>query len=102
MLGNDRLYLAVLALATAEGDARQRVCLAMRNIDKLNENEFNNKPDLWRRIEALKLKTTIGGAQVINGRFIRDAYEFTALMRRNSTYSKYAKEIVGIWLETCE
>jgi hypothetical protein len=101
MLGNDRLYLATLALATAKGDARARVCLAMRNIDKLNRNEFSSNPALWVRIEKLKKETSSKGSQVINGRFLKDAYEHTAVFRKKSTYSKYAKQIWEMWLETC-
>lgn len=54
MIGNDGLYLAVRALTIAEGDVRARVCLAMLDVEKLNFNEFSDKPDLWKRIEKLK------------------------------------------------
>lgn len=101
MVGNDRLFLATLALATASGDARARVCLAMRNIDKLNKNEFINNLALWERIEWLKKETSSKGTQVINGRLLKDAYEHTALFRKNSTYASYAKQIWDMWLETC-
>jgi hypothetical protein len=101
MLGNDRLFLAVLALATAKGDARARVCLAMRNVEKLNKKEFTKNSQLWERIERLKKETTSKGAQVVNGRYLKDAYEHTAVFRKNSTYANYAKQIFEIWLETC-
>ena len=99
-IGNDRLYLAALALATVEGDARARVCVAMRNIDKLNKNEFTNNPALWGRVERLKKETSSKGAEVVNGRFLKDKYENTAVFRKNSTYANYAKQIWEIWLET--
>lgn len=101
MIGNDRLFLAVLALATVEGDVRTRVCIAMRNIEVIRQNEFKTKPELWKRIEALKVATKGKGALVMNGRVILDAYESTAKPRQNKTYTKYAKEIFEIWMETC-
>lgn len=102
MFGNDRLYLAVRTLATAEGDVRARVCVAMLDVEKLNINEFSNKPGLWKRIERLKKETSTKGRDVVNGRQNRDMYENTALMRQNKTYKRYAEEIMSIWLETCE
>lgn len=102
MIGNDRLFMAVLALATVEGDVRKRVCIAMRNIEVIREDEFKAKPELWKRIEALKVSTKSNGAQVINQRVILDAYENTAKARQNKTYSRYAKEIFEIWMETCK
>lgn len=65
MIGNDRLYLAVRTLATAEGNVRARVCIAMLDVEKLNQNEFNNKPILWKRIEGLKSKTSEKGPMVV-------------------------------------
>jgi hypothetical protein len=102
MIGNDRLYLAVRTLAAAEGNVRARVCIAMLDVEKLNQNEFNNKPILWKRIESLKSETSEKGSMVVNGRQIKNRYENTALMRRNKTYRRYAEEIMSIWLETCE
>lgn len=102
MIGNDRLYLAARTLATAEGDVRARVCVAMLDVEKLNINEFLDKPDLWKRIERLKNETSAKGAEVVNGRQIRDRYENTALMLQNKTYKRYAEEIMSIWLGTCE
>lgn len=46
MIGNDRLYLAVRALATAEGYARARVCLAMDIIEPIRVIEFVDKMEL--------------------------------------------------------
>lgn len=102
MIGNDRFYLAVLALATAEGDARSRVCLAMSIVDKFSINEFQNKPMLWKRLQALIKETSKRGPHIVNGRYLRDPYQHTAIFRRNSTYKIYAKEIMDIWIETCE
>jgi hypothetical protein len=102
MIGNDRLYLAVRTLATAEGDARARVCIAMLDVDKISPNEFKEEPHLWKRIEWLKKETSKKGKYIENGRLVRDMYENTALMRKNKTYKKYAEEIIGIWFETCE
>ena len=101
MIGNDRLYLAALALATVEGDVRARVCIAMRNIDKLNKNEFKSNPVLWERIQQLKKETSSKGPQIVNGRFLKDAYENTAYFRKNATYAGYAKQIWEMWVETC-
>jgi len=92
--------MAVIALATGEGDVRKRVCIAMRNIEAIREDEFKAKFELWKRIEALKVVTKGNGALVINQRVILDAYENTAKARQNKTYSKYAKEIFEIWMET--
>jgi len=102
MVGNDRLYLAVRTLVTAEGDVRARVCTAMLDLEKINQNEFSNKPALWKRIEHLKRETSAKGGDVFNGRQNRDKYENTAVMRQNKTYRRYAEEIMSIWLETCE
>lgn len=102
MIGNDRLYMAVRTLATEEGDARARVCIAMLDIDKIVSNEFNGKPHLWKRIERLIKDTSAKGKFVENGMCLRNMYENTALMRQNRTYKKYAKEIMEIWLETCD
>ena len=94
--------MAVVALATAEGDARARVCLAMSIIEPLNKNEFSQKPDLWLRLEKLRRETKMKGPQVICGRLIKNAYENTAVARQNKTYKKYAKEIMDIWIQTTD
>lgn len=101
MIGNTRLYMAVRTLATEEGDARARVCIAMLDVDKISPNEFKGKPHLWKRIERLRNESSVKGKFVENGRMIRNTYENTALMRQNKTYKKYAEEIMAIWLETC-
>lgn len=101
MLGNDRLYLAVVALATEQGDVRKRVVLAMNIIEPLGQNEFKQNSKLWIRLERLKKATSKIGPLIVNGRFIKDAYTTTADSKNNSTYKKFAKEIFSIWLETC-
>ena len=100
MIGNDRLYLAAVALATAEGDARERVCLAMSIIEPLRANEFASRVDLWERLEKLRNDTKSKGPQIINGKVLTDAYQNTAYARQNKTYKKYAKEILDLWLES--
>jgi hypothetical protein len=100
MIGNDRLYMAVVALVTMEGDVRKRVCLAMENINTLRENEFNDRIDLWQRLTLLKEKTSSEGPLMVNGEVVKNAFEHTAESRINKTYAKYAKEIFDIWLET--
>ena len=102
MIGNDRLYLAVRALATAEGDVRKRVCLAMNIIEPIRRIEFSKRPDLWSRLDKLKQETSSKGPQIINGKVLKDAYHHTYINRPNKTYKKYAEEIMGIWFETCE
>jgi hypothetical protein len=102
MIGNDRLYLAVRALATAEGDVRKRVCLAMSIIEPIRQIELSKRPDLWSRLNELKKETSIKGPQIINGKVLKDAYHHTCINRPNKIYNKYAEEIMGIWYETCE
>jgi len=102
MLGNHRLFQAVRTLATAKGDVRTRVCIAMADIRVIGSMEFRNMPDLWKRIERLKKETSAKGPYVLNGRTIRNSYENTAYSRQNKTYEKYAEEILAIWLDTCE
>ena len=102
MIGNDRLYLAVLALATAEGDARARVCLAMSIIEPLRKIEFEDKPHLWVRLKKLEKGLSYKGPQIVNKKILKDSYLNTALHRHNKTYAKYAREIMSTWLETCE
>jgi hypothetical protein len=101
MIGNDRLYTAVRALATSEGDVRARVCLALSILAPLRESEFLYKPALWQNLKALKAETSSKGPLVINGKIIKDGYQNTASLRNNKTYKKYAQEIFAIWLETC-
>ncbi len=101
-IGNDRLYLAVKTLVSCEKDVRRRVCIAMLDIDKLSEIEFKNNPKLWERIKNLRHKTSYRGPQSLGKTVIRDKYEFTALHRKNKTYSKFASEILSIWIETTE
>jgi hypothetical protein len=102
MIGNDRLYLAVRALATAEGDVRARVCLAMDIIEPIRQIEFSKRPDLWNRLNQLRKETSIKGPQIINGKVLKDAYRHTSLTRQNKTYKKYAEEILVLWLESCD
>ncbi len=102
MFGNDRLYLAVVALATEQYDVRSRVVLAMNIMEPLSRNEFKQDLEIWNRLEKIKKETSKNGALIINGRFIKDAYANTASSKNNSTYKKYAKEIFNIWLETCK
>ncbi|MCO4090135.1 MAG: hypothetical protein HEQ17_14840 [Limnohabitans sp.] len=102
MIGNDRLYLALRALATAEGDVRKRVCLAMNIIEPIRQIEFSKRTDLWIRLDELKKETSSKGPQIINGKVLKDAYHHTCINRPNKTYKKYAEEIMDIWLETCE
>jgi hypothetical protein len=99
-IGNDRLFQAVQALATVEGDVRSRVCIAMRIISPINEREFSSNPALWSRICKLKIETSQRGPQKINGEIVKDSYEYTANNRKNRTYTRYAKEIMDLWLET--
>ena len=102
MLGNDRLYLAVVALATDTGDVRSRVVVAMNLIASLNKNEFQHNSELWKRIMKLKEETSKEGPQIINERFLKDAYANTAASKNNSTYKKFAIELFNIWIETCK
>ena len=72
----------------------------MGNINTLNENEFNDRVDLWQRLELLKEQTSSKGPLRVNGEVVKNAVEHTAESRMNKTYTKYAKEIFDIWLET--
>lgn len=102
MLGNDRLYSAVKALATAEGDVKARVCLAMSMLVSLNKNELDKIPGLLERVENLERVMASKGPLVINGCVVKDPYVHTSTGRRNKTYKKYAEEIMSIWLATFE
>ena len=53
MIGNTRLFQAVHALSTMEGDVRSRVVVAMREISVLGEHEFADRT-LWKRIEKFR------------------------------------------------
>lgn len=99
MIGNTRLFQAIYALSTMQGDVRTRVTVAMREIAVLGAHEFND-PNLWKRIENLKISTTKHGPLIINQRTIKDALENTAAKSKNTTYQKYAKEIFSIWIES--
>ena len=101
-IGNDRLWLAVKALATMEGDVRSRVVVAMSNIRVIGDVELERIDGLKERIERLKNKTSKYGPLVINGKILKDAYQNTASRSHNKTYTRHAQEILSIWQMTCE
>lgn len=103
MIGNDRLYLATRALVEGHGNAKSRVVVAMQILDGLHHSEFANRPEIWNRIVVLRQKTSFRGPLRHEGlkHVLRDAYENTAINRRNSTYSKFAIEIFELWRTTC-
>lgn len=101
-IGNDRLWLAVKALATMEGDVRSRVVVAMSNIDKICDIELNKISGLKERVERLKKETSKKGPLVINGKILKDKYQNTATRSKRATYTKHAEEIISIWQMTCD
>lgn len=101
-IGNDRLYRAVLDLVLGEGNAKSRVCSAMRHVQVVHKSEFERYPQLWTRIEALRRDTSKKGPRHVRGTVDMDPYEHTAQSRRNLTYTRYAREIFDIWRGTCD
>jgi hypothetical protein len=98
---NTRIWQAVYALVTAEGDLRTRVCIACREINVLGENELNLLPnDLGKRIKKL-LKELSRESEIylINGNLYKDKFSATADKHRNKYYQKYAAEIFRIYEE---
>lgn len=100
MIGNDRLYQAVKALATDEKDVRARVCLAMSIIDPIRKQEFLASPHVWAEIDDLKKLTSYKGPQKVGTKVLKDSFVNTAIGRKNATYSKFAKRIFELWLST--
>ena len=49
MIGNTRLYEAVKALASVEGDVRSRVVVAMRILEKMHPTELDRYPGIKTR-----------------------------------------------------
>lgn len=101
-IGNDRLWLAVKALATMKGDVRSRVVVAMSNIDKICDIELNKINGLRERVERLKEETSKKGPLVINGKVLKDKYQNTADRSKSTTYTRHAEEIVLIWQMACD
>ena len=102
MIGNDRLYRAVLALATDENNVKARVCLAMSVIDPIRGQEFSSSPEIWERIQEIKRLTNYKGPQKIGDKVVKDSYVHTAIGRKNVTYEKLAKKIFELWLLTVQ
>ena len=99
MIGNTRLFQALQALATGEGDARRRVAAACQIIEKMHPAELT--PNQQSRIERVLTDAGKAGPYRENQLEI-DRYTNTSARRTNRTYAKFAKEIVSVWLETTE
>lgn len=99
MIGNTRLYEAMLALATQKGDVRHRVAIAMNIIAAMHPDELKEFDGLSLRLEKLKKVTSRRGF-LENGRCSTDAFTHTALASQNKTYVKHAEEIFSIWVNT--
>lgn len=99
MIGNTRLFQAVQALATGEGDARKRVSIACQIIEKMHPDELS--PDQRSRIQRVLADAGKAGPYRVNQLDI-DRYTNTSSRRTNRTYSRFSKEILSIWLETAE
>lgn len=89
--------MAIRSLATVQGDVRERVVVAMREISVLGAHEFKNKT-LWTRILKLQEATTHKGPLIINGKTIKDSLENTAKNSQKRTYEKHAREIFSIFI----
>ena len=85
-----------------EGDVRSRVVVAMLNMDKIRDIEFNKISGLKERVERLREETSKKGSLVINGKVLKDKYQNTADRSKRATYAKHAEEIVSIWQMTCD
>jgi hypothetical protein len=97
MFSNTRIFTAISSLATMQGDVRERVVVAMREISALGEHEFKDKI-LWQRILKLRKHTTQKGPLIINGNTIKDSFKNTADKSQNRTYEKHAREIFSIFI----
>ncbi len=89
--------MAIRSLATMQGDVRERVVVAMREISVLGAHEFKNKA-LWTRILKLQEATTHKGPLIINEKTIKDSLENTAHKSQKRTYEKHACEIFSIFI----
>jgi hypothetical protein len=97
-IGNDRLYQAVRALATMEGDVRSRVATALEIISAIRPQEFSTHPHIWERIQNLLKNGSAKGPLTINGVVLKSPFEHTASKSQNRTYRRHADEIFNIWL----
>lgn len=99
MIKNDRLWRAVRALATAEGDVRHRVATACEILEAMHKSELTSdlRDRLDRVLEQAGKKgplVNIGSGEVIKGK-----YKNTITGKHNRTYKKLAEEIFRIYEE---
>ena len=93
---NTKLWEALYALATSEGDVRKRVALACSILDKMQNDELPKA--LMDRLQKVKDEAGKDGPlRNADGEIIRNRYENTIAKRYNKTYSKLAKEILSVY-----
>lgn len=93
-----RLTEAVHALVLGEGTLKRRVvvaCKLLRPMMQLNNLSENSRCRLQKILDAASIKGTQSNASGV----WMDAFDHTAVNKRNSTYIKFAKEIFSVWLE---
>ena len=98
MIKNTRLWEAVRALATAEGDVRHRVAIACEILEAMHKSELTE--ELGRRLDkVLKDAGKNGALYNSNGQVVKGKYRNTITLRKNKTYKKLAEEIFRIYEE---
>jgi hypothetical protein len=93
-----RLTEAVHALTSGEGTVKQRVvvaCKILRPMMQLNNLAESSRVRLRKVLDAASTK----GPQSNSSGVWLDAFDNTAVNKRNSTYVGFAKEIFSVWLE---
>lgn len=80
MIGNTRLHAAILALATMDSSAEDRMEVAIKNLSVIRESEHDIDHQQWDRIQAVIANSHTSSNETM--------------------FKKQAEEIISIWLET--
>lgn len=94
---NQKLWEAVVCLITGEKDARGRVSVACRLLEKIHPDELPK--ELYGRLTRVLNDAGSNGPlrSPATGEVITDKYTHTSTNKKNKTYAKYAKEILEIY-----
>ena len=95
-MNNTRIWEAARAIAIGGGDARSRVVIACRILDKLSPHERRSLPLHVEESLARLLKDAASKGSMTNnatGAILRDKYDNTSRNRKNRTYEMHAVSI---------
>lgn len=94
---NERLWLSIYHLITGEEDARGRVSVVCKSLEKIHPSELPE--ELYSRLTQILDEAGSKGTlkNPATGEVITDKYTHTSKNSTNKKYAEYAKRILEIY-----